>query len=213
MISLQSKKETLKQIEKNVKECKKCRLCEKATNSVPGEGNINAEIIFIGEAPGAKEDETGRPFVGRAGKLLTALIKALKMERKDVWIGNIIKHRPPSNRDPLPDEIAVCEPFLALQLKTINPFIIITLGRFAMNYFYKEGKISRDHGRLIRVEGYNVYPVYHPAAGLRNGNMMEAIKKDFAKIPRLIKSLKKNPTEVLETNVDDSEDGQLGLNI
>jgi uracil-DNA glycosylase len=124
------KEATLKQIENNVKVCRKCRLCEKATNSVPGEGDINARIAFVGEAPGETEDKTGRPFVGRAGKLLEKGLEKLGMGRFDVWIGNIIKHRPPDNRDPLPDEIAACEPYLTLQLKAIKPSIIVTLGRF-----------------------------------------------------------------------------------
>src|SRR4030042_4800669 len=136
--------ETMKQIEINIKNCAKCRFCKTAKNPVPGEGSINSEIVFIGEAPGATEDATGRPFVGRAGALLTALLKEIGLKREDVWIGNIIKHRPPDNRDPLPDEIAACEPYLTMQLKMINPFLVVTLGRFGMSYFYKDGKITRD---------------------------------------------------------------------
>lgn len=206
------KKKIMEQIEVNVKNCSKCRLCKEAKNSVPGEGNINSEIVFIGEAPGATEDATGRPFVGRAGRLLEALIKALKMQREDVWIGNIIKHRPPDNRDPLPDEIVVCEPYLTLQLETIKPLLVITLGRFALNYFYKEGKISRDHGYLIKTGKYNVYPIYHPAAALRNSSVLNDLKRDFAKIPKVLEDLKmgvSNTTSV-ETNKDTVE-GQLGL--
>lgn len=208
------KKATLIQIENNVNVCTKCRLCETAKNPVPGEGNINADIVFIGEAPGATEDATGRPFVGRAGKLLEALLKALKMEREDVWIGNIIKHRPPDNRDPLPDEIAVCEPYLTLQLEVIKPKLVITLGRFAMNYFYKEGKISSDHGRLIKTDKYYVYPVYHPAAGLRNGDMLDALKRDFAKIPRVLKEINLKKDEIKnEVKDNDLAEGQLGLDL
>jgi uracil-DNA glycosylase len=210
-----NKKAILEQIESNVRNCKKCRLCKEAKNAVPGEGDANAKIVFIGEAPGATEDATGRPFVGRAGKLLEALLKALKMKREDVWIGNIIKHRPPKNRDPLPDEIKICEPYLTLQLRTINPDLVITLGRFAMNYFYPDGKISRDHGRLIKSQGYNVYPIYHPAAGLRNGKMMEALKLDFARIPKVLENIKKDDN--LERSNGGPEftasDGQLGLDL
>jgi len=208
-----TKEETLHQIDNNIKHCTKCGLCKTAKNPVYGEGNINADIVFIGEAPGATEDETGRPFVGRAGKLLEALLKALHMSREEVWIGNIIKHRPPDNRDPLPEEIAVCEPYLTLQLETIRPKLIVTLGRFSMNYFYKEGKITRDHGRLIKINGRYVYPLYHPAAGLRNGSMLEALKSDFAKIPLVLKKI--NLEKESETKIDHviTESGQLGLGL
>ena len=181
-----NKKAIIQQVEKNVLTCKKCRLCEQAKNGVPGEGNIDSEIVFIGEAPGAKEDETGRPFVGRAGKLLESLLSEVGRKREDVWIGNIIKHRPPKNRDPLPDEILACQPYLKLQLEAIQPKLIVTLGRFAMNYFYKEGKITRDHGTLKKVDQYYIYPVYHPAAALRNGNFAAVLKSDFIKIPKVL---------------------------
>ncbi len=203
-------KETfLKQIEINVKSCKKCRLCEMAKNAVPGEGNINAEIVFIGEAPGETEDLTGRPFVGRAGKLLEASLAEIGLQRADVWIGNIIKHRPPENRDPLPDEISACEPYLALQLKAIAPLLIVTLGRFSMSYFYPEGKISRDRGHILKTDLYNVYPVYHPAAALRNPTMMKDFKDDFLRIPRIIELVKKGNLEKIENTQD--QNGQLGL--
>lgn len=206
----------IEQIEKEIKHCQKCILCSLAKNSVPGEGNINAEIVFIGEAPGATEDELGRPFVGRAGKLLDGLLKALKIDRSEVWIGNIVKHRPPKNRDPLTDEIKACEGYLTRQLDIINPLLVITLGRFSMNYFYPDGKISRDHGNLLKLGKYNVFPVYHPAAALRNGNMFEALKKDFAKIPSMLRSLKevtgKDTYDKSIKNLGD-EDNQLGLDL
>lgn len=200
-------KKLLEQIEINVKNCKKCRLCETADKPVPGEGNIKAEIVLIGEAPGANEDATGRPFVGRAGNLLNTLLEKIGYKRNDVWIGNIIKHRPPGNRDPLPDEIAACAPYLSMQLKAINPKLIVTLGRFAMNYFYKEGKISRDRGNLIVVGSYNIYPVYHPAAGLRNGRMLDALKDDFLRIPEILKNLE----NAVLSDKSNHKDGQLDL--
>ncbi|HSX39519.1 MAG TPA: uracil-DNA glycosylase [Candidatus Saccharimonadales bacterium] len=184
------KKTLLDEIEKNVRICQKCRLCKTATNAVPGEGNINSEIVFIGEAPGATEDATGRPFVGRAGKLLDVLLGQIKMQRSDVWIGNVIKHRPPENRDPLPDEIEACLPYLTMQLDIIKPKIIVTLGRYAMNYFYKDGKISRDHGRALQTEKYFVFPVYHPAAALRNPEMAKVLKEDFLRIPDVLQQIK-----------------------
>jgi uracil-DNA glycosylase len=209
---MSDKEAIIKEIETNVKICSKCRLCKTAKNSVPGEGNINSEIIFIGEAPGQTEDETGRPFVGRAGRLLENLLKEIGKKREEIWIGNIIKHRPPENRDPLPDEIAFCEPFLTLQIKTINPLLIVTLGRFSMSYFYPEGKISRDRGHLIKAKGFNVYPVYHPAAALRNPSMFNDLKTDFLRIPEVINSIK-NINLPKESNPEQSLDGQLTLGL
>lgn len=203
------KKELLAQIEQQVKVCQKCRLYKTATHGVPGEGNIDTEIVFVGEAPGETEDKTGRPFVGRAGKLLEILLGQIGLQRQDVWIGNIVKHRPPENRDPLPDEIAACEAYLTMQLKAIKPLLVVTLGRFAMNYFYKDGKISRDHGRLIKINDYTVYPVYHPAAALRNPEMAKVLKQDFLKIPELLREIKAKG-EVGFTPEDSDQTG-LGL--
>lgn len=208
-----NKKALLAQVEKNVLTCRKCRLCEHAKNAVPGEGNIDSEIVFIGEAPGATEDATGRPFVGRAGKLLEDLLAQVGYKREDVWIGNIIKHRPPENRDPLPDEIAACQPYLKVQLEAIAPKLIITLGRFAMNYFYADGKISRDHGTLRRsTDGkYIIFPVYHPAAALRNGDMAAVLKSDFLKIPEMLQYVRKGEGDKLSSKETSAQDGQLDL--
>jgi len=205
----------LTQIENNVKICQKCRLCKTAKNAVPGEGNINSELVFIGEAPGQVEDETGRPFVGRAGKLLELLLQQIGYKRSDVWIGNIIKHRPPENRDPLPDEISACEPYLNLQLHTLAPKLIVTLGRFSMSYFFPDGKISRDRGSVIKAKGYNVYPVYHPAAALRNPSMATVLKQDFLKIPEVLQSLKSSTPNYTGQSTEDKTivDGQLGLGL
>jgi uracil-DNA glycosylase family 4 len=207
------KKQIITQIENNVKNCQKCRLCKTAKNPVPGEGNINSEVIFIGEAPGQVEDDTGRPFVGRAGKLLEFLLKDIGLKREDVWIGNIIKHRPPENRDPLPDELIACEPYLTLQIKTIAPLLVVTLGRFSMNYFYPDGKISRDRAHVINAKGFNVYPVYHPAAALRNPSMAQVLKQDFLNIPNVLKQLK-NPPVAASTDAGETiVDGQLMLGL
>ncbi|EKD99548.1 MAG: hypothetical protein ACD_22C00234G0007 [uncultured bacterium] len=205
------KKAYIEQIEKNVKNCQKCRLYKLAKNAVPGEGSIDTELVFVGEAPGATEDATGRPFVGRAGMLLEALLKKIGYERKDVWIGNIIKHRPPENRDPLPDELAACEGYLTLQLKTIKPKLVVTLGRFSMNYFYEEGKITRDHGQLINVGEYFVYPVYHPAAALRNPTMAKVLTEDFMKIPSILNDVKLKLVKGANTMPVPSNDGQTAL--
>ncbi|MFC1622181.1 uracil-DNA glycosylase [Patescibacteria group bacterium] len=197
----------LKHIEKNVKACSKCRLCETAKNSVPGEGSSTPKIAFVGEAPGRYEDESGRPFVGRAGKLLEKALEQIGYTREDVWIGNIIKHRPPSNRDPLPDEIAACSPYLTMQLKALDPPLIVTLGRFALNYFYPEGKISRDRGHMFKIGDYNVFPVYHPAAALRRRSVLADFLRDFKKIPQVLEKIESGKTG----DVSEEADGQLGL--
>ena len=207
-----NKEAVLKQVEQNVNHCKECRLYEEANKAVPGEGNIDADIVFIGEAPGANEDKTGRPFVGRAGNLLEKLLNEIGYSREDVWIGNIIKHRPPGNRDPLKDEIIACQPYLKLQLKAIRPKLVVTLGRFAMNYFYKEGKISRDRGQLKKIGDLYVYPVYHPAAGLRNGNFRKALRDDFLDIPEVLKYIEKvKKGEKEDINLDEGPQLDLGL--
>lgn len=206
------KKSLLDQVERNVVACKKCRLYQQAKNAVPGEGDIHSEIIFIGEAPGASEDATGRPFVGRAGRLLESSLASIGMKRNQVWIGNIIKHRPPGNRDPFPDEIKACVPFLELQLSALNPVLIVTLGRFAMNFFYTEGKISRDHGVIKKVGKWNLYPVYHPAAALRNGNMAQAFAEDFKKIPEVLEYVKKGG-EITPPESEKVDKNQIGLGI
>lgn len=214
------KLEIMKKIESAVRSCNKCRLYKGAQNAVPGEGNVNAEIAFVGEAPGETEDITGRPFVGRAGKLLEASLAELGYKRNDIWIGNVIKHRPPANRSPLPDEIEVCQKFLEYQLKIISPSLVVTLGRFAFNYFYPEGKISVDRGTMIRSKGFNVYPVYHPAAALRNPTMMRDFRDDFSRIKQALESAKTDVTFSGEagnanetTGPEETDDGQLVLGL
>jgi uracil-DNA glycosylase len=194
-----SNKDYLEKLYRQVADCQKCSLYKSATNSVPGAGNPEAEIVFIGEAPGFFEDKKGLPFVGNSGHLLDKLLAEIGLERKKVYIANILKHRPPQNRDPLPEEIKVCTPFLKKQLLIIKPKIVITLGRFAMNYFIPNGYISHLHGKRQQItwEGINllVYPVYHPSAGLRNGQMMQSLREDFLLIPSIIDELKKEKIE------------------
>jgi len=185
-----SKSQKYQQISEEILKCQKCRLCETAIQAVVGEGSLEAKVIFIGEAPGKNEDEQGRPFVGRAGKLLTSLIQALGYEREDIWIGNIIKHRPPKNRDPKPDEILACRDFLTRQIEVIQPHIIVTLGRFSFNYFVPDGKITSERGKLIDIGNYKIFPVYHPAAALRNKKFLNTLKDDFSKLSEIIKELK-----------------------
>ena len=181
-----SNHQKLKYIASLVADCQKCSLFKTAHNPVPGDGNPEADIVFIGEAPGAQEDQQGLPFVGNSGKLLDKLLNTIQVNRSDVFICNILKHRPPDNRDPNPEEIKVCSPFLKAQLEIIKPKVIITLGRFSMNYFFPEESISRVHGQIRQLlwQGINlcIIPVYHPSAGLRNGAMLTALQTDFLKI-------------------------------
>jgi uracil-DNA glycosylase family 4 len=144
-------------------------------NLVFGEGSVDAQVMFIGEAPGANEDRVGRPFVGRIG-----------WKRENVYIANIIKRRPPDNRDPLPAEIEAYKPYLTRQIEIINPKMIVTLGRFAMNYFLPLAKITNDHGKAVLVDGRLIFPVYHPAAALRATQMKDVFRFDFSKIPGLL---------------------------
>lgn len=185
-----TKQEELDKIAKEIADCKNCSLAKLATHSVPGDGNPDAQIMLIGEAPGYWEDQKGIPFVGAAGKLLDELLTAINLDRKKVFVTNILKHRPPDNRDPLPEEVATCEPFLDRQLKVIGPEVIITLGRFAMYKFLPEGKISRDHGqgRIIEYQGqkYLLIPMFHPAAALRGAEVEKQLREDFKKIPNII---------------------------
>jgi uracil-DNA glycosylase len=163
-------------------------------NVVPGEGSANAKILFIGEGPGKKEDELGRPFVGAAGKFLDEMLEIINLQREEVYIANVVKCRPPGNRDPLPDEAASCWPWLMEQIKIIDPKLIVTLGRHSMERFLPGYKISQMHGKALRRDMPEIgrrifYALYHPAAALYNGSMREVLIKDFKKIPKIIKKI------------------------
>lgn len=157
-----------------------------SANLVFGEGNIDCAVMFIGEAPGQNEDRLKRPFVGRGGQLLDRMIESIGWKRPDVYITNIVKRRPPDNRDPFPAEIAAYQPYLTRQIAIIDPKVIVTLGRFSMNYFLPEAKITRDHGRVLSVDGRIIFPVYHPAAALRSTEMLNTLSEDFKKIPDVV---------------------------
>ena len=170
-------------------------LAKTATNLVMGDGNVDADIVFIGEAPGKNEDEQGVPFVGAAGKFLDAMLETINLKRADIYITNIVKYRPPSNRDPLPEEKSAFWPYLVRQLDVINPKIVVTLGRHSMEYFLPEQKISLIHGQPKRVQFGErklvIMPLYHPAAALYNGGMRQTLNDDFMKLPKLINILEK----------------------
>ena len=171
-------------------ECQ-CNLRKTATQGVPGEGNANAKIVFIGEAPGAKEDKEGRPFIGSAGKFLAEMLESIKMKREDVYITNIVKYRPPENRDPAQQEIADCAKWLEGEIKLIDPTLIVFLGRHSMNHFFPKEKISEAHGAVLTANHFgkvrHFLPLYHPAAALYNGSLRDVLKKDFKKIPKILK--------------------------
>lgn len=165
-------------------------------NFVFGEGDPDANVLFIGEAPGFHEDRLGRPFVGLAGQLLDKLLGEIKWPRKSVYITNIVKRRPPQNRDPLPDEIEAYAPYLARQIEALAPKIIATLGRFSMNYFLPDAKISRDHGRLMKAGTRFIFPLYHPAAALRSTNVLEELRADFHGLPEVLQQAKNGSASI-----------------
>jgi uracil-DNA glycosylase family 4 len=180
--------ETLATIAKEVSACTKCDLHKSRKKAVPGEGPAHAEIMFIGEGPGFHENEQGRPFVGASGKFLDELLAQAGVTRADVWITNVVKCRPPGNRDPLPDEIETCTSnYLDHQIEIVGPSIIVTLGRFSMGKFFKGAKISQIHGQMQKVGDRFVIAMFHPAAALHQAALKPAIMTDFAKLPALLK--------------------------
>lgn len=167
-----------------------------ATQLVMGDGNPDADIVFIGEAPGKNEDIQGKPFVGAAGKFLNVMLEAAGMDRSDVYITNIVKYRPPENRDPLPEEKAAFLPYLIKQLQIINPKVVITLGRHSMEYFLPNAKIGEIHGQPKRIQfgdhSIVIMPLFHPAAALYNGGMRQTLIDDFLKVPEVIRQMKES---------------------
>jgi uracil-DNA glycosylase len=170
--------------------CKRCDLNKFATRAVPGEGPENAEIMFIGEAPGWNEDQQGRPFVGAAGKFLDQLFASIGMKREEVYIANIAKHRPPNNREPLPAEISACSVWLDRQLALIHPKMIVTLGRYSMARYFPNKTISKIHGTAEKRDGIIYFAMYHPAAALHQQSLRYAIEQDMLKIPGLLAEIK-----------------------
>ena len=176
--------EILAQVAQEVSACTRCELHRTRKNSVSGEGPANTEIMLIGEGPGFHENEQGRPFVGAAGQFLEELLAQAGLKRSDVWIGNVVKCRPPGNRDPQPEELAACDGYLERQIKAINPKIIITLGRFSMGKFMPDAKISTVHGQMRKVGNRFIIPMYHPAAALHQPKLRPQIMADFARLPK-----------------------------
>ena len=186
-----SAEDELKAIAAEVNGCTKCKLCTGRKKAVPGEGPANAKMMFIGEGPGFHENEQGRPFVGNAGKFLEELLGYIGLKREQVFIGNVVKCRPPGNRDPEIDELKACAEYLERQIKAINPTVIVTLGRFSMARFMPEAKISAVHGQARKVEGRLVVAMFHPAAALHQPSLKQSIIEDFKKLPALIAAAEK----------------------
>lgn len=190
-----SKQQLLEQIEADILLNNVCLdLAKQAKHLVMGDGDLGANVMFIGEAPGKQEDEQGLPFVGAAGKFLNEMLGEIDLKRQDVYITNIVKYRPPGNRDPEPDEKRAFWPYLLRQLQVIQPSLVVTLGRHSMEYFLPNCRISQVHGQPKRIKlsdrAQVVLPLYHPAAALYNGGMRETLKEDFTKIPKIIELIK-----------------------
>lgn len=179
----------LTEMYQQIRVCQKCILAKGRTNAVPGEGPENARIMFIGEAPGFHEDRQGRPFVGAAGQFLDELLGGIGLKREDVYIANVIKCRPPANRDPETTEIEACRSYLDRQIELIRPYLVITLGRFSMARYFPGATISRIHGQPKRVGNVIYYPMFHPAAALHQPKWRTIVEEDFSKLPELLTRL------------------------
>lgn len=188
--TVKNKKQELEKIKKQILEKKVCpELASGATQLVFGDGNPDSEVVFIGEAPGKNEDEQGLPFVGAAGRFLEEMLTSIGLERTDIYITNIVKYRPPNNRDPLPDEKAAFLPYLQSQLEVIKPKLVVTLGRHSMDSLLPGLQISKCHGQPKRYRGQVYMPLFHPAAALYNGAMRETLMEDFARIPQVLSAI------------------------
>ncbi len=179
----------LTEMYERIRVCPLCDLSKSRTNAVPGEGPEDAEILFIGEAPGFHEDRLGRPFVGAAGKYLDELLATIGIQREQVYIANVIKCRPPQNRDPQPEELVACKPYIDKQIELINPKLIITISRFAMTRWFPDKKISDIHGKPKKFDRFVVLPMYHPAAALHQPALKRVLEEDFKRVPKILKDM------------------------
>lgn len=168
-------------------QCTRCLLHRGRTHAVPGEGAEDAEIMFVGEGPGFHEDQQGRPFVGPAGQFLDELLESIGLTRSDVYITNVIKCRPPGNRDPLPEEVSACESYLDRQVELVQPVVLVTLGRFSMARAFPKARISNVHGQPRKINGIVYYPMYHPAAALHRPSLRSTVESDMGRIPDVVK--------------------------
>ncbi len=206
----------LEAIADEVRACTKCRLAQGRTRAVPGEGSPDTEVVFVGEGPGQNEDRQGRPFVGAAGNLLQELLGMIGWRREDVFITNVVKCRPPNNRDPEPDEIAACQPYLKRQLEILDPALLVTLGRFSLQTFMPGDRISRVHGTERPIDpstgarAATGYALYHPAAALRQGSLKETMQRDMAAVPEVLIRARAGRAEDAATTTPASSESTTG---
>lgn len=182
----------LEALEAEIKVCTRCDLHSVANKAVPGEGPVDAEVMLVGEAPGFNEDKQGRPFVGAAGRFLEELLSEAGLKRDEVYITNVVKHRPPNNRDPLPNELAACLPWLERQIEIINPRYIVTLGRFSLGTFFPGSMISRSHGEVREKDGRYFFAMYHPAAALHQERLRQSLLEDARKLGTYLQESRSN---------------------
>ena len=201
---------SLDEVAQLVRQCTDCPLHQGRTNAVPGEGSPTAELVFIGEGPGFQEDRQGRPFVGPAGQFLEELLSAIGLRREQVFIANMVKCRPPQNRDPQPAEISACAKYLDRQIELINPKLVVTLGRFSLGRFFPGESITRARGRVREKDGRKIYPIMHPAAALHRPENRASIEQDFKAIPGILEQLNQtsgptynDPAEPVAVSVPD----------
>lgn len=198
----------LKELATQISACQRCSLHTGRTRTVPGAGNPNAEIMFIGEAPGQREDDLGIPFVGRSGEYLNYLLNLIQLERQSVFITNVVKCRPPANRDPEAEEIEACRIYLDQQIDIINPSVIVTVGRFSMVRYFPKAKITQIHGQAKFVDKRAIYPIYHPAAALRNPALRRDMEADIKRLLEVIAQVKRLRNVEITSNIPDKDPPQ-----
>lgn len=208
-----SSESELEVIAAEVQACTRCRLATGRTQAVPGEGNPLTDVLLVGEGPGAREDATGRPFVGPAGQLLDELIRSIGWERRDVFIANVVKCRPPGNRDPEPDEIAACASYLDRQETVLDPAVVVTLGRHSLQRYLPGARIGAVHGTLRRAGGRHVFPMYHPAAALHQASLRETLIRDVRRLPAALLEARTVIDAERATSVHDEHDAMLPMGI
>ncbi len=195
--------DSLEQVAEEIKVCARCPLSQSRTIAVPGEGPANADIMFIGQGPGFHEDQSGRPFVGAAGNFLAEMLHEIGLERSDVFITNVVKCRPPGNRDPQPEEIAACSAYLERQIELINPKVIVTLGRYSMARWFPSARISRIHGQARQVGSRLIVAMFHPAAALHQPSLQETVRADFRKLPGFVQQAQQGTPSASQDAEDD----------
>ena len=217
---MSQREQELNSLSDEVRSCTRCPLAETRTRAVPGEGPIDAEIMLIGEGPGFHEDRQGRPFVGPSGQFLQELLASIGLQRSQVYITNVVKCRPPNNRDPQPNEIEACMPYyLDRQIDLIDPKVIVTLGRFSMSKFFPGKSITRIHGQPKREGNRIIFPMFHPAAALHQPHYREMIEQDILKVPALLEELHaaqrapKAPTAPVEERPRPEDEGPQQLSM